>query len=80
MESIRLLGNTKVSISDSLFNSKNVKYIQIFHDNNAAFTHEPVTKGTITFVSNDVEGAKKFRGSNIMEVIAQMTEFIDTLK
>lgn len=80
MESMRLLGNTKVSISDSLFSSKNIKYIQIFHDNNAAFTHEPVTKGTITFVSNDVEGAKRFKGSNIMEVIAQMAEFIDTLK
>ena len=80
MDSIRLLGNTKVSISDSLFNNKNIEYIQIFHDNNAAFTHKPETKGTITFVSNDVEGAKRFRGSNIMEVISQMAEFIDTLK
>ena len=80
MESTRLLGNTKVSISDPLFNSKNVKYIQIFHDNNAAFTHNPETEGIITFISNDVEGAKKFRGSNIMEVISQIAEFIDTLK
>ena len=48
MNSIRLLGNTKVSISDSLFSSKNVKYIQIFHDNDAAFTHRPETEGTIT--------------------------------
>ena len=80
MNSIRLLGNTKVSISDSLFSSKNVKYIQIFHDNDAAFTHRPETEGTITFISNDVEGTKKFKGSNIMEVISQMAEFIDTLK
>ena len=80
MESIRLLGNTKVSISDSLFNSKNIEYIQIFHDNNAAFTHKPETEGTITFISNDVEGKKKFKGSSIMEVISQMAEFIDTLK
>ena len=80
MNSIRLLGNTKVSISDSLFSSKNVKYIQIFHDNDAAFTHKPETEGTITFISNDVEGRKKFRGSNIMEVISQMAEFIDTLR
>lgn len=80
MNSIRLLGNTKVSISDSLFNSKNVEYITIFHDTNAAFTHMPETKGELIFISNDVEGKKKFKGSNIMEVISQMAEFIDTLK
>ena len=80
MNSIRLLGNTKVSISDSLFSSKNVKYIQIFHDNDAAFTHRPETEGTITFISNDVEGRKKFKCSSVMEVISQMAEFIDTLK
>ena len=80
MDSIRLLGNTKVSISDSLFNSKNVEYINIFHENDAAFTHKPETEGKITFISNDVEGTKRFKGSNIMEVIAQMAEFIDTLK
>ena len=80
MNSIRLLGNAKVSISDSLFSSKNVEYIQILHDNNAAFTHKPETKGTITFISNDVESKKKFKGSNIMEVISQMAEFIDTLR
>lgn len=61
MNSIRLLGNTKVSISDSLFNSENVKYITIFHDTNAAFTHMPETKGEITFIYNDVEGTKKFK-------------------
>ena len=80
MESMRLLGNTKESISDSLFSSKNVEYISIFHENNAAFTHKPETEGTITFISNDVEGRKKFKGSSIMEVISQMAEFIDTLK
>ena len=80
METIRLLGNTKVSISDSLFNSKNVEYIHIFHSNNAAFTHKPETEGSITFISNDVEGKKKFQGSSIMEIITQMAEFIETLK
>lgn len=80
MDIARLLGNTKVSISDSLFNSKNIKYIYIHHINDAAFTHEPETTGKITFIINDVEGAKKFNGSNIMEVISQMAEFIDTLK
>ena len=80
MESIRLLGNTRVSISDSLFSNKNVRYITMFHDTNAAFTHKPETKGEITFISNDVEGKKKFKGSNIMEVISQMAEFIDTLR
>ena len=58
----------------------NIKYIQIFHDNNAAFMHKPETEGTITFISNDVEGKKKFKGSSIMEIISQMAEFIDTLK
>lgn len=80
MDSIRLLGNTKVSISDSLFNSKNIKYIYIYHANDTILTHKPETEGTITFIYNDVEGKKKFKGSNIMEVIAQMAEFIDTLK
>ena len=80
MESLRLLGNTKISISDSLFKSKNVTYINIFHINDAAFSHEPETQGEITFISNDVEGKKKFKGSNIMEVITQMAEFIETLK
>ena len=80
MESVRLLGNTNVSISDSLFNSKNINFIQIFHVNDEAFTHKPETKGEITFVFNDVEGTKKFKGSNIMEVVLQMAEFINTLK
>lgn len=80
METLQLLGNTKVSISDSLFNSENVKYINIFHIANDAFSHRPETMGEITFVSNDVEGRKKFKGSSIMEVIGQMAEFIETLK
>lgn len=80
MESTRLLGNTKVSISDSLFNSKNVKYINIFHESNSTFTNKPETDGVITFISNDVEGKKKFKGSSIMEVITQMAEFVETLK
>lgn len=80
METLQLLGNTKVSISDSLFNSENVKYINIFHITNDAFSHQPETAGEITFVSNDVEGRKKFKGSSIMEVIGQMAEFIETLK
>ena len=80
MNSIRLLGNTKVSISDSLFNSKNVEYIQVFYTKEEAFTRKPEARGEITFISNDVEGRKKFKGSSIMEVISQMAEFIDTLK
>lgn len=80
MEVLQLLGNTKVSISDSLFNSENIKYINIFHITNDAFSHRPETIGEITFVSNDVEGRKKFKGSSIMEVIGQMAEFIETLK
>lgn len=80
MESLRLLENTKVSISDSLFNSNNIEYIQIFHTTDDAFTHRPKTEGEITFITNDVEGKKKFKGSNIMEVITQMAKFLETLK
>ena len=80
MESIRFLGNTKVSITDSLFNSDNVKYVSIYHNTDAPFTHQPETKCEITFISNDVEGRKKFKGSNIMEIITQMAKFIETLK
>ena len=80
MKSLKLLGDTNVSISDSLFNSKNVEYISIFHTTDAAWTHKPETKGEITFISNDVEGKKKFKGSSIMEVIGQMAKFIETLE
>ena len=75
-----IFGNNKVSISDSLFNNKNVKYVSIFHKTDAAFTHKPETEGEITFVLNDMQGAKKFNGENIMEVLAQMTEFIKSLE
>ena len=80
METLQLLGNTKMSISDSLFNSENVKSIRIFHDTEALFTHQPETRGEIVFISNDTEGKKKFKGLSIMEVIGQMAEFIETLK
>lgn len=80
MESLRFLGNTKISLSNSLFNSENVKHINIFHDTKALFTHQPETRGEIVFISNDTEGKKKFKGSNIMEVIIQMAEFIEILK
>ena len=75
-----IFGNNKVSISDSLFNNKNVKYVSIFHKTDAAFTHKPETEGEITFVLNDMQGAKKFNGENIMEVLAQMTEFLKSLE
>ena len=80
MESIRLLGNTKVSISDSLFNSKNIEYIHVFYVKEEAFTRKPEARGEIVFISNEVEGRKQFKGSSIMEIIAHMAEFIDTLK
>ena len=74
-----ILGNTQVTISDSLFNNENIKYVSIFHKTDSAFTHKPETEGEITFVTNDVEGVKKFKGDNIMQVISQMTEFLETL-
>lgn len=72
-------GNTQVTISDSLFNNDNVKYISIFHSTNAPFSHQPETEGEITFKTNDVEGVKKFKGTNIMDVIFQMTKFLESL-
>lgn len=80
MNLLKLLGNTNLSISDSLFNSDNIKYVNIFHITDDAISHTPRTEGEITFISNDVEGRKKFRGSSIMEVIAQMVEFIETIR
>lgn len=80
MNSINFFGNTKMSISDSLFNSKNIEYIHIFYTKEEAFTRKPEARGEIVFISNDVEGRKNFKDSSIMEVIAQMAEFIDTLK
>ena len=52
----------------------------IFHKTDAAFTHKPETEGEITFVLNDMQGAKKFNGENIMEVLAQMAEFLKSLE
>lgn len=80
MDLLKLLGNTNLSISDSLFNSDNIKYVNIFHIADDAISHTPRTEGEITFISNDIEGRKKFRGSSIMEVIAQMVEFIETIR
>ena len=75
-----IIGNNKVSISDSLFNNKNVKYVSIFHKTDAAFTHKPETEGEITFMLNDTQGEKKFKGENIMEVLTQMAKFLESLK
>lgn len=80
MKNINIIGNIKVTVSDYLFNSENVKRITLYHVTDGAFTHKPETRGEITFISDDVEGTKKFKGSNIMEVIAQMTKFLETIR
>ena len=80
MNILKLFGDTNVSISDTLFNNKNVKYVSIFHKTDAAFTHKPETEGEITFVLNDMQGEKKFNGENIMEVLTQMAEFLESLE
>ena len=77
---LEIFGNNKVAISDKLFNNKNVKYVSIFHKTDAAFSHRSETEGEITFVLNDMQGEKKFNGENIMEVLAQMTEFLKSLE
>ena len=77
---LEIFGNNKVAISDKLFNNKNVKYVSIFHRTDAAFSHRPETEGEITFVLNDMQGEKKFNGENIMEVLTQMAEFLESLE
>ena len=77
---LEIFGNNKVAISDKLFNNKNVKYVSIFHKTDAAFSNRPETEGEITFVLNDMQGEKKFNGENIMEVLTQMAEFLESLK
>ena len=77
---LEIFGNNKVAISDKLFNNKNVKYVSIFHKADAAFSHRPETEGEITFVLNDMQGEKKFNGENIMEVLTQMAEFLESLE
>ena len=80
MEYLDIFGNNKVTISDYLFNNRNVKYVSIFHKTDAAFTHRPETEGEITFILNDTQGEKKFKGENIMEVLTQMAKFLESLK
>ena len=77
---LEIFGNNKLAISDKLFNNKNVKYVSIFHKTDAAFSHRPETEGEITFVLNDMQGEKKFNGENIMEVLTQMAEFLESLE
>lgn len=80
MNILKLFGDTNVSISDTLFNNKNVKYVSIFHNTCDCISKRPETTGSITFIKGDMEGQKKFVGKNIMEVISKMVEFIGTLK
>ena len=80
MRYLEIFGNNKLAISDKLFNNKNVKYVSIFHKTDAAFSHRPETEGEITFVLNDMQGEKKFNGENIMEVLSQMAEFLESLE
>ena len=80
MNFLDIFGNTKVSISDSLFNKNNVKYVSIFHNTCSYFTDKPETEGKIMFVSNDIGGEKTFKGENIMEVLTQMAKFLESLK
>lgn len=80
MNFLDIFGNTKVSISDSLFNKNNVKYVSILHNTCSYFTNKPKTEGHLKFVSNDTIGEKTFEGENIMEVLTQMAKFLESLK
>lgn len=67
-------------ISDELFQNKNIKYISIFHITEDAFTKAPSTEGTITFMSDGLEGKRCIKGSSIYDVLQQMMEFCKTIK
>ena len=67
-------------ISDELFQNKNIKYISIFHITKSAFTNAPSTEGTITFMSDGLEGKRCITGSSIYDVLKQMIEFCKTIK
>lgn len=67
-------------ISDELFQNKNIKYISIFHVTRDAFTKAPSTEGTITFMSDGLEGKRCITGSSIYDVLQQMMEFCKTIK
>lgn len=67
-------------ISDELFQNKNIEYISIFHVTRDAFTKAPSTEGTITFMSDGLEGKRCIKGSSIYNVIKQMMEFCKTIK
>lgn len=59
-------------ISDELFQNKNIKYISIFHVMRDAFTKAPSTEGTITFISDGLEGKRCITGNSIYDVLKQM--------
>lgn len=73
------IGNPNI-ISDELFQNKNIKYISIFHITRNAFTKAPSTEGTITFMSDGLEGKRCIKGSSIYDVLKQMMEFCKTIK
>ena len=80
MNILKLFGDTNVSISDTLFNNKNVKYVSIFHNTCDCISKRPETTSSITLLKGDMEGKNKFAGKNIMEVISKMVEFIKIIQ
>lgn len=80
MNDLKIFGDTLPNVSDELFNNANVKYVSLFHKTKDYFTKLPETTGEITFVTNNLEGKRKFEGKNIFDVISQMQEFLKTLE
>ena len=58
MNILKLFGDTNVSISDTLFNNKNVKYVSIFHNTCDCISKRPETTGSITFIKGELFSGK----------------------
>lgn len=78
-EIVKAFGTSNINISDTLFNNSNIKYISLWYNSKAALTSLPESSGEITFRLFDTEGKKKFKGSNIIDILNQMKEFCETL-
>lgn len=73
-------GISKNTISDSLFASKNVERISVFFYTKSLFDNIPYATGAIEFKVNDTEGKKAFKGTNLLDVMNQMQEFLKQLE
>lgn len=76
----KLFGQTAqpLSISDKLFNTDNIKSINI-HAFKYDYNGEIVFDGELKFRHSDMDGTYKFEGNSIPDVYNQMLEFCNNL-